>query len=370
VTGTVTWRWRSGDTPVRKSEWGDDGIAQRDKEQETFMAVQPVPAGGPGARRSTPRLSVVEPAAAESRSAGALRLVHGAICVYAVASIALVATHRVGLTSEHALLLVLVAAGLVPRLRGLVRDWLPFLFVAVMFEDMGALQPLVAGGVHAAGPAAFERAILGANAAPWLQAHLGGLTGPAWWQFPLVAEYLAHFLTPLLAGGYLWWRHRSRFGAYVAAYMVVMATGFAIYLVFPEMPPWLAAQHGIIAPVQRDVVAALDHLGPIGRVYSGADPFPDGAMPSLHVAVPTVIALSLLARARGRARWLWLLYPLTAGFAVVALGEHYMADAVVGLALGAAAWSVVEVAPALGALVNRRRRRPTAVVPGACWKHS
>jgi hypothetical protein len=345
------------------------------------MAVQPVPAGDPRPRRHRPvreaaadrqaaRLSVVEAAAVATRSSGALRLVHSAIRVYAVVSIALVATHRVGLTSEHVLLLVLVAAGLVPRLRGLVRDWLPFLFVAVMFEDMGALQPLVAGGVHAAGPAAFERAILGANAALWLQAHLGGLSGPAWWQVPLVAEYLAHFLTPLLAGAYLWWRHRSRFGAYVTAYMVVMATGFAIYLVFPEMPPWLAAQHGIIAPVQRDVVAALDHLGPIGHLYSGADPFPDGAMPSLHVAVPTVIALSLLGHARGRARWLWLVYPLTIGFAVVVLGEHYVADVLVGLAVGAAAWSVVEVAPALAARLRGRRRHPAAVVPGRCWRHS
>jgi hypothetical protein len=334
------------------------------------MAVQPVPAGDPRAHRQPPRLSVVDTAAAGARSAGALRLVYAAICVYAVVSIGLVATHRVGLTSEHALLLVLVAAGMVPRLRGLVRDWLPFLFVAVMFEDLGALQPLVAGGVHAAGPAAFERAILGVNAAPWLQEHLGGLNGPAWWQVPLVAEYLAHFLTPLLAGAYLWWRHRPRFGAYVAAYTAVMAAGFAIYLVFPEMPPWLAAQHGIIAPVQRDVVAALNHLGAIGHVYSGADPFPDGAMPSLHVAVPMVIAISLFARARGRARWLWLLYPLTVGFAVVALGEHYVADVVVGLAVGAAAWAVVEAGPALADPLHRRRRRPGVVGPEGCWRHS
>ena len=345
------------------------------------MAVRPDPSGDPGARRRpglaaartdgrTPRLTIVDPAAPARRSAGALRLVHTGIRVYAVVSIALVATHRVGLTSEHAILLVLVAAGLVPRLRGLVRDWLPFLFVAVMFEDLGALQPLVASGVHAAGPAALERAVLGVNAAPWLQAHLGGLNGPEWWQVPLIAEYLAHFLAPLLAGAYLWWRHRERFGGFVAAYMVVMATGFAIYIVFPEMPPWLAAQHGIVAPVQRDVVSALNHLGAMGHVYAGADPFPDGAMPSLHVAVPTVIALSLLARARGRVRWLWLLYPLTAGFAVVDLGEHYVADVVVGLAVGVAAWAVVEAAPALAARLSPARRRRAAAWPDRCLRHS
>lgn len=267
------------------------------------------------------------------------------ISVYAVGSLGLVATHRVGLTSEHAILLALAAAGAVPRLRRLVRDWLPFLFVAVMFEDLGALQPLLASAVHTAGPARFERELLGVDASPWLQAHLGGLGGPVWWQVPLVVEYLAHFAAPLLAGGYLWWRHRARFGGFVAAYLLVMAAGFATYIVFPEMPPWLAAQHGVIGPTQRLVVIVLDHLGSFGRVYAGADPFPDGAMPSLHAAVPLVIALSLISTGRGWARWLWFLYPLTVGFAVVDLGEHYVADVVVGLLVGALCWAVAEIVP-------------------------
>ena len=71
------------------------------------MAVRPVPAGDPGTRRRpglaavrtdgrTPRLTIVDPAAPARRSAGALRLVHAGIRVYAVVSIALVATHHRG----------------------------------------------------------------------------------------------------------------------------------------------------------------------------------------------------------------------------------------------------------------------------------
>lgn len=270
------------------------------------------------------------------------------IAVYAFGSLALIATHRVGLTSEHAILIVLVLAGLIPRLRRLVRDWLPFLFVGVMFEDLGAVQPLIADGVHAAGPAAFERGIFGVNVAPWLQAHLGGLHGPAWWQLPLVAEYLVHFIAPLAAGAYLWLRFRHRFSSYVAAYTLVMAAGFGVFILFPEMPPWLAAQHGLVDPVQRVVVSALSHLGGFGSMYSGADPFPDGAMPSLHVAVPMVITLALIsAQGLGWRRWLWLLYPLTVSFAVIDLGEHYVADAVVGLAFGALCWGMVAWTPAM-----------------------
>jgi hypothetical protein len=236
---------------------------------------------------------------------------------------------------------------------------------------MGALQPLVAGGVHAAGPAAFERAILGANAAPWLQAHLGGLTGPAWWQFPLVAEYLAHFLTPLLAGGYLWWRHRSRFGAYVAAYMVVMATGFAIYLVFPEMPPWLAARDGLLPHVQRIVVDTLQQLGGFGQFYAGADPEPNAAMPSLHVAVPMAIACTVVAvrGVRHRWSWLWMLYPLSISFGVLYLGEHYVADAVVGLLLGGVAFVVAAMARNWGARPATAPAGDAVPVPAARSHH-
>jgi membrane-associated phospholipid phosphatase len=91
----------------------------------------------------------------------------------------------------------------------------------------------------------------------------------------------------------------------------------------------------------------------IGRVYAGADLFPDGAMPSLHVAVPTVIALSLIAaQRRGRLRWLWLLYPLTISFAVVDLGEHYVADAVVGLGFGGLCWACVALLPQAPSVVR------------------
>ena len=273
-----------------------------------------------------------------------LAVVYAAIAVYGVASIGLVATHRVGLTSEHAILLVLIAAGLVPRLRSPVRAFLPFLFVAVMFEDLGALQPLFASSVHAAGPAAFERRLLGVDVAAFLQQHLGGLHGPQWWQIPLVVEYLAHFVAPVLAAAWLWWKARQRFGDFDVAYCLVMAVGFAVYLLFPEMPPWLAGQNGLAAPVDRVVVATLGHIPGIGHLYAGADLYPDGAMPSLHVAVPMVIALAMIAASRGGwRRWLWLLYPLTMAFAVVDLGEHWVADAVVGLAFGGVCYAVTSL---------------------------
>jgi membrane-associated phospholipid phosphatase len=83
----------------------------------------------------------------------------------------------------------------------------------------------------------------------------------------------------------------------------------------------------------------LWHRERFGTLYAGAEPEPNAAMPSLHVAVPTVIACAA-ATVRGLRRpssWLWLLSPATISVGVVDLGEHDVADVVVGLALGVVA---------------------------------
>ena len=315
------------------------------------------------ARRANARIA----APAERRSVHAFRqrpLVYGAMAGYAVLSLGLMAGKQVGITSEHMILLGLVLFAIVGRARPFVWDWLPFLFVAVMFEDLTSVGAKIAGSIHDVGPALFEKSALGGMiASTWLQDHIGATTTLAHViAIPLTGEYLFHFAAPLVCGLWLWLRYRDRFGTFVSAYMLVMSLGFLIYLLYPEMPPWLAAQRGLggLPPVHRMVVELLQHLGGFGNFYAGADPEPNAAMPSLHVAVPMVIACTAIAvQRRGRARaWLWMLYPLTISFGVVYLGEHYVSDTVVGLALGAACFGVAEWGRVIG---EHRQRRPVPV---------
>ena len=280
--------------------------------------------------------------------------------VYTFLSIGLMATHSVGLTSEHVILIGIVAFAVVGRARPFVWDWLPFLFVAVMFEDLTSVGAALASSVHTAGPIALERSLLGgAVATTWLQAHLGTGHLVSALNAVLTGEYLFHFGAPLAAGLWLWLRHRDRFGRFVSAYMLLMTSGFVIYLLFPEMPPWLAARDGLLPPVHRIVVDSLQSLAGFGQFYAGADPEPNAAMPSLHVALPMLIACTVVGTSsRRRAAWLWMLYPLTIGFGVVYLGEHYVADVLVGFGLGIACYAVVElggVAAARSGLGRARR---------------
>jgi membrane-associated phospholipid phosphatase len=54
---------------------------------------------------------------------------------------------------------------------------------------------------------------------------------------------------------------------------------------------------------------------------------------------------------------MWMLYPATVSFGVIYLGEHYIADVVVGLALGIACYAAAE----LGYQAGQGRRRPSPV---------
>jgi len=319
--------------------------------------------------RAARSMNAVIAAPPRRRSVHAFRqrpLVYGAMAVYAVASIGLMATRQVGLTSEHVIILMLVGFAVVGRARPFVWDWLPFLFVAVMFEDLTGVGAKVAGSVHVIAPIVLEKSLFGGVVwTSWLQEHLDVGTFGSVLGIVLSAEYLFHFAAPLVTGLWLWLRHRDRFGTFVGAYVMVMAAGFIVYLLYPEMPPWLAARNGDLPPVHRIVVDVLQKLGSFGNIYAGADPEPNAAMPSLHVAVPMVIACAIVA-VRGVRRplsWLWMLYPITLSFGVIYLGEHYVADVVVGLALGVVCYAAAE----LGYQTQRARggRRRPITVPAA-----
>jgi membrane-associated phospholipid phosphatase len=238
------------------------------------------------------------------------------------------------------LVLALLCFVLFGRARAVVWDWLPFVFVGVMFQDLTPLATQIAGHVHEAGPIAVEKTLLGGNvAATWLQFHIVGLlgaTGSMVLQTILVAEYLFHFAAPMVTGLWLWSYHRHALGGFVGAYIAAMCAGFLIYLLYPETPPWLAAQQGSMPAVHRFVVEWLGQFGSVGTLYAGADTEPNAAMPSLHVTIPMIIACTaIMVRGwRVKRNWLWLAYPLTISFGVLYLGEHYVLDVVAGVVLG------------------------------------
>jgi membrane-associated phospholipid phosphatase len=129
---------------------------------------------------------------------------------------------------------------------------------------------------------------------------------------------------------------------FVSRVVLLSVGGLLTYIVFPESPPWLAAQHGVTAPVARLSARGYIwlHAGNLKELLErgqdgGANPV--AAMPSLHFGFAVLIALFIGCRMRSRWRWLLALYPVAMGFALVYLGEHWVLDLVAGLVYAVAA---------------------------------
>ena len=135
---------------------------------------------------------------------------------------------------------------------------------------------------------------------------------------------LVHFLA---TGIFLVWLYRTRPEHYLWARRVlslVTASALAIYLLFPLAPPRMRGETGMI-----DAGAMY---GP--GVYSNHpqhDHFENqyAAMPSVHVAWATFIAIGIIMATRSRWRWLWLLHAVITALVVVGTGNHYVLVAVV-----------------------------------------
>ena len=145
------------------------------------------------------------------------------------------------------------------------------------------------------------------------------------------------------------------------ALLFVNAVGLAVYVAYPVAPPRLLPGTTFL-----DMVARAG----FGTAHGGPIPIDQyGAMPSLHLAWAMWAALiGFVLTEVVWIRCLLLLHPVLTTFVVVGTGNHYVLDAVMGVALACAAVACVFVPRALtnqqkGPLrwfptVSLRRREP------------
>jgi PAP2 superfamily len=179
----------------------------------------------------------------------------------------------------------------------------------------------------------------------WLQEHLyHGHTGPL--ELFSVGMYVSHFLVPLLLGFGLAVAGRGRaFASVMFGLLAVSILGEITFVLLPTAPPWLAAEHGLLPPVHHILRNAFFdlHLPKVAELIGDPSRYDvTAAIPSLHVAFPVVCLLA--ARRHGLPGWVRKLLVFNiAGvvFAIVYLGEHYVADAVAGAGYALVAWWLV-----------------------------
>jgi uncharacterized membrane protein YbhN (UPF0104 family) len=249
-------------------------------------------------------------------------------------------------------------AGLVPgpgRNRRVSLAWprLPAAAEVAIVAAGYAGYALVRLAVRASRPAAIAHAAGLWRAERWLHAGIEPSLNQLAAARPVLAETagyyygLAHFIVTPLVLAWLWLRRPGSFGPLRSALVLATTAANVVFWTWPVAPPRFAV------PGLADVLARYRILG------AGSPHGPErlvnlyAAMPSLHVAWAAWCAVAIVAATRGRWRHLAWLYPAATTLDVLATANHFVLDAVAGLAV-----------TALGLLAARATARPDATGPG------
>lgn len=265
---------------------------------------------------------------------------------YFVLLAAFIAT--VGVPSDREALLLFTLAGLGIRcvgrgwrsFRRVLLDWLPFTAMLIAYDYTRGFADHLGINTHLRAPADADEWLFGGTLpTAWLQQHLFSPGTTHWYDAVATLVYTSHFLATPVVAVVLWLRNRPAWLDFIVRVMALSLLGLLTYVIYPAAPPWLAARDGAIAPVVRlSSRGWLElHLSRAGNMLAGAQAGVNevAAMPSMHTAVATVIALFLFGRSPWWGKVLCVLYPIAMGLALVYTGEHYVIDVLVGYAYGA-----------------------------------
>jgi PAP2 superfamily len=222
----------------------------------------------------------------------------------------------------------------------LVLDWLPLAVVLCVYDFTRGGADSLGMGVNYTPMIDFDRFLfLGETPTEWLQARLYEPGIVHWWDVCFSVIYTSYFIVPFALAGYLWLRERHAFLAFTKRMVTLATAGLVTYVLFPAAPPWMAGREGLIGEVHRSTAdgwSAL-HVGTAGWFERGQAVVNQvAAVPSLHSAFVALVSMFLWPRLRPAWRPLLVAYPLAMGLTLVATGEHYVFDVLLGWLYAAA----------------------------------
>jgi len=289
----------------------------------------------------------------------------GAPLAWAVATV--VGVVALGIPTSRELILVWVLAGMLAfsasdlrrRLPRLVVDWAPFVALLLVYDLMRGFADGLLFPARELPQIRLENLLFGTPAPTvWLQAHLWhGTDDIRWWDYLAWLVYLTHFLATLIAAAALWTFAHDKFQRYAWMVCTLTVAGFATYVLYPAVPPWMAAQHGNFGLSNRLVPVVWDHV-PIAHssaLFEHGVHYANNvaAMPSLHAGYALLFSMFLWPIVPRWARPLLAVYPVAMAWALVYTGEHYVVDCLAG-------WLYAIVAyVAVNEVFDRRSRVPT-----------
>ena len=278
----------------------------------------------------------------------------GVPALWLLLSAVMVAT--VGIPTSHDLVFVWFAIGMaafavtdlrrkVPRM---LIEWAPFMVVLFVYDRLRGYADGMLFRPREVPQIKIEAALFGKPVPTvWLQSHLWhGANHLHWWDYATWFVYLTHFVGTLIVAAILWtWAHQH-FARFATMVCVLAFAAFATYVLYPAVPPWMAAQDGNLGRANRVVPVVwaqvpVEHLNAVfqhGLQYANNV----AAMPSLHAGYALLLVLFLWRLVPRWTRPLLALYPPAMAFTLVYGAEHYVVDCLAGWVYATVTFMVVE----------------------------
>jgi hypothetical protein len=244
------------------------------------------------------------------------------------------------LSPDRYFLILLVPALLLGVAKGYVRDFLPLIVGIIVYEQLRGVAHLLRPEPYYMPHLEFDRIVFFGYMPPvvfqdWLW------TGTVqWYDHALGLLNRAHFIVPPTLMFLIWLENRTLYYRTLLTILGCSFLGALIFLLYPAAPPWAASQIGLLPELVKIGYAQADAASvPAEKswITSMLLDNPYAAVPSLHTAYSTLVAVFALAWRR-RVGYVMLLYPLAMYPTIIYFADHYVSDILVGIAVALFAW--------------------------------
>jgi len=226
---------------------------------------------------------------------------------------------------------------------------LPFWLVAVCYSDLLPWALEFRGPIHVGDLYDAERHWFGFNGSSGREIWPDFFREHHWTALDLLCGpvYLCVWIEMIPFALYLSLKDPARLSRLMWTYLAAHLAGFATWVLYPAAPPWYVELHGTGPAVLGTVsnaagLARLDQILGIDLVQGlyGRSVNVFGAMPSLHIAAPTVFLC--IAAGMGRT---WImgasLFAAIMAFSAVYFRHHYILDVLAGAGYACGAYATV-----------------------------
>ena len=244
------------------------------------------------------------------------------------------------LSPDRYFLILLVPALVLGLGKGYIRDFLPLIIGIFVYEELRGVAHLLRPDPYYLPHLEFDRIVFFGNIPPVVVQQWLWSGSVQWYDHALGLLNRAHFIVPPTLMFVIWLENRALYYRALITIVGCSLLGALIFLAYPAAPPWAASQIGLLPDLVK-IGYAQASAAPVSANKSWLEslmlPNPYAAVPSLHTAYSTLVAIFALAWRR-RFGYFMCVYPLAMWFTIIYFADHYVSDILVGIAVAVFAW--------------------------------